>query len=421
MLCAIVIFVCLWLVWGLLLDKEGVFDREPDAEPTMMYGIVVDDYNIEYDTVRSGETLSVILERYGISYAEANKIAAMPDSLFSIRNFRAGQPYTAMITQDSISPHLDYFVYHRNIAEFVVMSFLHDSLGRDNVAVEIYRKPVEEQRRMATARINKGGSLWTSMTAADMPAAMAVIMEDMFGWSVNFFALQEGDEFSVIYDDRSIDSIRINPGQIYGAVFKQGGKEYYAIPFNQKGRIEWWDEKGNSLKKIFMKVPVRYSRISSRYGSRVHPISGTRKHHNGVDYAAPKGTPVMAAADGRGITRGWGKGGGGNIIKIQHDGGMVSGYMHLSSFNVSVGQRVSQGTTIGRVGSTGASTGPHLHYALWRNGKYINPLTFTSMPVAPLEKKNMPAFNVIKDKVMKELRGEMPDSLVVTAKELERK
>ena len=187
----------------------------------------------------------------------------------------------------------------------------------------------------------------------DLPYALAAELEDIYQWTVDFFGIQKGDSFTVIYDERFIDdSVSVGIGRVWGAKFSQGGKEYYAIPFRQNGKIQYWEADGASLRKQMLKAPLKYSRISSKFTyARKHPIYKVYRPHTGVDYAAPKGTPVHAVADGTVIFKGWG-GGGGNTLKIKHPGGLQTGYLHLSGYakGITKGSRVSQGQLIdGRI------------------------------------------------------------------------
>ena len=252
------------------------------------------------------------------------------------------------------------------------------------------------------------------MIERQMSQSLAMELSDIFAWSIDFFALQKGDSFKVIYDEEFIDSTSIGNGRIWGAWFEHGGKRYYAIPFEQKGRISYWDENGNSLRKNLLKSPLKYSRISSRFSnSRLHPILRIRRPHHGVDYAAPAGTPVMAVADGTVTSRNYTRGGG-NTLKIKHSQGLTSGYLHLKSFakGIVVGSRVNQGQVIGYVGSTGLSTGPHLDFRIWRNGTPIDPLKVPSTPTEPIEKNAMSKFSATRDSVINVLNNQRDPNIL---------
>ena len=247
-------------------------------------------------------------------------------------------------------------------------------------------------------------------------SALAADLEDIYQWTVDFFGIQEGDSFTVIYDEKMVDTTFVGIGRIWGAKFNNGGKEIYAIPFKQNGKIQYWEYNGASLRKQLLKAPLKFTRISSRFSrARLHPIYRVYRPHLGVDYAAPKGTPVHAVADGVVIFKGWG-GGGGNTLKIKHAGNLVTGYLHLSGYakGIANGTRVTQGQLIGYVGSTGASTGPHLDYRIWKNGTPIDPLKVPQEPAEPISKDNMAAFEQIRDRIVPELKGTATPDMIVT-------
>ena len=241
-------------------------------------------------------------------------------------------------------------------------------------------------------------------------------MEDIYQWTVDFFGIQKGDSFTVIYDEKLIDTIPVGIGRVWGAKFTHAGKDIYAIPFKQDGKIKYWEYDGASLRKQMLKAPLKFTRISSKFSySRLHPVHRIYRPHLGVDYAAPKGTPVHAVADGVVTFKGW-NGGGGNTLKIKHAGNIVTGYLHLSRFakGINQGSRVSQGQLIGYVGSTGTSTGPHLDYRVWKGGKAINPLTVPQEPSEPVKKENMAEFEFVRDRIIAELEGRATPDMIVT-------
>ena len=394
-------------------EEEGFGAEEALSSPDLMYGIAYENYDVVTDKVRSGQTLSHILGGLGVGPALIDRIDRTSRPTFDMRGLRADHPYTAFLEKDSLDKrHLRHFVYETTPIDYVVVTLI-----RDSVTVRKESKEVNLIRRKETARITREvNSLWMAAMAAGMPASLACGVEGIFRWGVDFFGLQEGDEFTVILDERWIDTTRVGTGMIWGAEFHHEGKLYRAIPFRQDGRLAYWDEEGNSLRRQFLKAPLKYTRISSRFtGSRMHPIYKIRRPHYGVDYAAPSGTPVVAIADGTVIARQWDPKGGGNYLKIRHANGYVSGYLHLRGYakGITVGKRVSQGDLIAYVGSTGASTGPHLDFRIWKNGTPIDPLRIPSDPVEPIEERNRPAFDSIKSRIVAELTGEVADSLKV--------
>ncbi len=391
---------------------ERAENETPEEEPhNILYGINADDYRTETGEVGSGETMGGILGSFGVSAAQVDRLDRTSKEIFPLRNIRAGHKYTAFIHEDSLNtPHLDHLVYESSVTEYVVFSFCDDT-----VAVRRDTKPYTLRRTKRSAVINS--SLWGAIMEQDLPYALAAELEDIYQWTVDFFGIQKGDSFTVIYDERFIDdTVSVGIGRVWGAHFRQSGRDYYAIPYRQNGKIQYWEADGASLRKQMLKAPLKYSRISSKFTyARKHPIYKVYRPHTGVDYAAPKGTPVHAVADGVVIFKGWG-GGGGNTLKIKHAGNMQTGYLHLNRYakGIAKGSRVVQGQLIGYVGSTGASTGPHLDYRVWKNGKPIDPLKIPQEPAEPIAEANRREFEFVRDRIMAELDGEVPEEERIT-------
>lgn len=375
------------------------------VEPTLLYGIDIEGYNIENDTIRSGETVGGILGRRGISAVAVDRLDRAARDVFPLRQIRADQAYTVFSRTESDSTGsrevVDYVVYHRNAIEYVVFGFVGDS-----VSISLGERPVEIERQRKEAVITS--SLWGAIMEENMPYALAAEIEDIYQWTVDFFGIQEGDTFTVIYDEKFVDGESVGIGRIWGAEFHNGNKTYYAIPYAQEeDKLRYWEANGESLRKQLLKAPLKYTRISSRFSnSRLHPVHRVYRPHHGVDYAAPSGTHVHSVADGTVIFAGWG-GGGGNTIKIQHANNIVTGYLHLRGFasGIRVGTRVTQGQLIGYVGSTGTSTGPHLDYRIWINGTAIDPLSVPQEPAEPISEEHQARFEVVRDRVIAELEG----------------
>lgn len=398
----------------LALALTAACDRTPPAgteseaaaetPKNLVYGIDADNYRIETGEIGRGQTLGGILGAYGISAATVDRLDRASKEVFPLRNIRAGQKYAAFIHEDSLyAPHLDYLVYESSRTDYVVFGF-----DGDSVSLRKDSKPYTLRRTKKSATIES--SLWGAIMEQNLPYALAAEMEDIYQWTISFFDIRKGDRFTVIYDERFIDdTVSVGIARIWGAKFSQGDKDIYAIPFRQAGKLQYWEADGASLRKQMLKTPLKYTRISSKFTyARKHPIYKTYRPHTGVDFAAPKGTPVRAVADGVVIFKGWG-GGGGNTLKIKHANNMQTGYLHLSGFakGISKGSRVSQGQLIGYVGSTGASTGPHLDYRVWKGGKPINPLTIPSEPSEPISKENRELFAYVRDRIAAELNGDV--------------
>ena len=399
-------------------EMEGFIDNMDSAElaePIYLYGIDTTPYIVSNDSVRKGDTAGGILNRYGVSARKVYALEQKAEEVFSLRKIRADRTFTTFVRTeevDSVNTReiLDYMVYHISNTEYAIFAFVGDS-----VHITREQLPMRLERKCVTAEITS--SLWGAIMKADLPYALADEFEDIFKWSIDFFGIQEGDSFSIIFDEKFVDSTSVGIGRIYGARFNMDKKSVYAIPYaDPHGKLQYWDYDGTSLKKQMLKAPLKYSRISSKFTyKRLHPVHRVYRPHTGVDYAAPSGTPVHSVADGVVTKAGWG-GGGGNTIKIKHSGGLETGYLHLKSFakGIKVGTRVTQGQTIGYVGSTGTSTGPHLDYRIWQNGKPIDPLKITQQPSEPISKQHRDGFELVRDRLIAEMEGTAATEEIVT-------
>lgn len=392
-------------------SKNEAAEEAVEAPKNIRYGIDADLYRLETGEVQEGETVGRILNGFGVSARLIDKLDKASKEAFPLRNIRPGHKYTAFIHEDSLyAPHLDYLAYEKSVSEYVVFGFVGDS-----VTIIKGEKPTTVRRTKKSAVIES--SLWGAIMEADLPYALAAELEDIYQWTVDFFGIQAGDDFTVIYDEKFIDdTVSIGIGRVWGAKFNHAGKTRYAIPFRQGDKLQYWEADGGSLRKNILKAPLKFSRISSGFSySRLHPVHKVRRPHTGVDYAAPSGTPVRAVADGVVTFRGWG-GGGGNTIKIKHAGNLMTGYLHLRGFakGIVVGARVTQGQLIGYVGSTGTSTGPHLDYRIWKNGTPINPLKVPQEPTEPINEKNRAKFEFVRDRIIAELEGEVKPEEIIT-------
>lgn len=339
--------------------------------------------------VKSGQFFSKLLGDLGMTQREAYELTEACDSIFDPRDLRVGNSYTAYY--DSLA--LAYLVYGRDRASSVVFSC------RPPYGAWVYRKPVTIEKKYADVTINT--SLWNDMLAEGVSPLLIVDLSDIYAWTIDFFALQKGDRFRVLYDQKVCDGDVIAVDSVRYAVFTHGNEDLPMVMFDQKdGGNIWWNEKGESMRKAFLKAPLKYSRISSGFSyARRHPITRKVRPHTGVDYAAPSGTPVMTIGDGV-VTSVKYEGAGGKTVRIRHNSVYSTAYLHLSRYasGLTVGKRVRQGDVIGYVGSTGRSTGPHLDFRVWKNGTPINPLKMESPPAEPLKKENMDAFNAMADR-----------------------
>ena len=355
--------------------------------------------------IRSGETFSGLMRRLGMSAQDSYELVQRCDSVFDVRKLRAGNTIHAYYAADSTRA-IQYVVY---VQDRVRSTVFHCA---DSLAVWHVDKPVEHQRRQADVTISS--SLWNDMIAAGASPALIVELADIYQWSVNFFALQKDDRFRLIYDQTVCEGEVVSIDTVHLCLYTAAsGKEVAAVRFDtgEGGRSTYWDKGGVSLKRMFLKAPLKYNRISSGFSyARKHPVTGEVRAHPAVDYAAPTGTPVHAIGDGTVMRIGWDPGGGGNRIRLKHAQGYESSYMHLSKYasGLKAGSRVSQGQLIGYVGATGTATGPHLDFRVFQNGKAIDPLSLNSPASEPLDAKYLEEFNALYDKLLAELEGKLP-------------
>ncbi len=368
-------------------------------------------------TLKSGEIFTELMARVGMSRKDAYELALATDSVFNMKKMRAGNQWTAYFNADSNGVQsLQYLVYEEDR--------VHSTVFRCERPFSAWKvsKPVVHRKK--TAEVVISSSLWNDMIAANVSPMLIVSLSEIYAWSIDFFSLQEGDRFKVLYNQEICEGEVIKVDTVYYAVFNHDGKDYPAIMLEtEENGMAYWNPDGESMKKAFLKAPLKFSRVSSGFSyHRKHPVSGVVKPHTGVDYAAPKGTPVMSIGDGKVISKGWG-GGGGNTVKVRHNSVYTTAYLHLSGYaaGLKVGQRVTQGEVIGYVGATGTATGPHLDFRVWKNNTPINPLTMEAPPSEPLPAALKPAL----DSVFALYRSEMDslslikDSLVVKSDSLE--
>jgi murein DD-endopeptidase MepM/ murein hydrolase activator NlpD len=360
---------------------------EPEVQKDTIYplGFCTDSFRVVSGKIANGDNFVGWVTRLGLSQEQALSLVQACDTVFDVRKMRAGNSWNAYYRD---STELHYLVYDNSRVLQTVFRC------QDSLAVWHYQKPVEILERSADVTI--ASSLWNDMTAVGAPVDLIAEIADIYAWTVDFFGLQKGDRFRILYCERMCEGESVGIDRVSYAEFHRDSTCLPAIYFDQgDGGNLYWNQKGESLRKAFLKAPLKFTRISSGYSlHRVHPVHGTVRAHTGVDYAAPTGTPVMSIGDGTVISVGWG-GGGGNTVKIRHNSVYTSAYLHLSKFAVKAGQRVSQGQVIGYVGMTGTATGPHLDFRIWKNGAPINPLKLESPPSEPILQENLPALDSV--------------------------
>ena len=354
------------------------------------FGFPVDSFELQEGKIRRNQNMSDLLRDNDVSFQTINVLVEKAQQVINLRKIRRGNQYTLFFNKNSIN-NLQYLVYEHSPTEYFIFKV--------QAPVYVYKneREITSVQKTATGVIQT--SLWQTIKDQNINPLLVNELSDIFAWSIDFFGLQQGDFFKVIYEEQFVDSTSFGLGKIYAVYFNHAGENFYAIPFIQDGSESFYDQDGNSLRKAFLKAPLRFSRISSRYSySRMHPILKIRRPHLGVDYAAPYGTPVQAIGDGKIIKTGW-NGGAGRMVKIKHNSVYTTAYLHLSRYGKGVksGKYVKQGDIIGYVGSTGLSTGPHLDFRFYKNGHPIDPLKVKAPPVNPVKKENLAKFNKIKN------------------------
>lgn len=372
-------------------DRGGDLVVESCDTTITEYGIPIALYDVTEHKVGRGEFFSTILDKNGISQKVVYELSQKSKGIFDLKQIRVGNEYHTYFTKDSI-PHLDYLVYERDGHSFVVFGL------KDSLTVTIHEKEIKTTLHYAEVTINN--SLWVDLQNAGVTPLLALSLSDIYAWTIDFFGLQRGDSFKALYEVMSYKDDILDIGDVKYALFTHAGTKYesYHYELDDKGN-EYWNEKGESMRKAFLKAPLNYKRISSGFTyARRHPITRKVQPHTGVDYAAPTGTPVVSIGDGVVVERGY-KGAGGHTVKIKHNSVYTSAYLHLSKYGkgINVGSRVKQGQVIGYVGSTGRSTGPHLDFRVWKNGTPINPLTMKMPPALPIPKDKKGEFETAKE------------------------
>ena len=398
-----------------LTQEDQAIEHGGSEIENRLYGIAVDAYQDTQGKVRRNETLADLLLPYGISMQEIYRISLLPDTLIDERKIKLGNAYHFFNSRDSINlvdgfeasdkvftvPHAKaYFVYEKDPLNYVVVGIDTDTIWARNG-----QKPIETRLQFASGTIET--SLWESMQKAEANPMLAVELSEIFAWTIDFFGVQQGDMYKVIYEESYVDSNSVGINQIIGAWIYHNGTDFWGIPFVQDSIRSFFDEEGNSLRKAFLKAPLRFSRISSGFSnSRMHPILKIRRPHHGVDYAAPTGTPVHTVGDGVVTKIGYQKRGGGNYVKIKHNSVYSTTYMHLHGFGKGIkqGVYVKQGDVIGYVGSTGLASGPHLDFRFYKNGSAVNPLKVEAPPVEPVHEENKLAYGIIRELTMSLLK-----------------
>ncbi len=383
-------------------DDKKEDKKEPVAKKEVVkkeFGFILDDFSVVNDTIQNGDTFGGLLQKEGYSVTDVYNVTEAIQDSFNLRNIRIGKPY-ALLKNKKNPDSLEVFVYQADRLNYYVIDL------RDTIAKAYKRtRPLTMKRRTIAAAIE--GSL--SQTIENMGASAALTQElsEIYAWSIDFFKIQKGDKFAVTINERYIsDTIYAGVESIEAAYFETRGDKKYAFPFKQdpeKNLMDYYDEEAKVLRSMFLKAPLKFSRISSRFSPRrFHPVQKRWKAHKGTDYAAPKGTPIMATASGKVIASSY-TSGNGNYVKIRHNSTYTTQYLHMSKRKVRKGEYVNQGDVIGLVGKTGLATGPHVCYRFWKNGVQVDALRQKLPSSKPMAEKYKPKFMEHMSPLKKEL------------------
>lgn len=363
-------------------NLAAVADAEvKKQESKIEYGFILDDLEVIRDTVRPGDTFGAILDSHGVSQGDILEIANNYKEEFDVRRIREGKPYVILKSKDSVAS-TKAFIYEKDKVAYTVIDF------DDKIKVENKQRKVTYREHYASGVITS--SLSETLQEQNLSPLLTDQMANIYAWTINFFRLQQDDKFKVVYTQKYInDTIPVGLGEIKAAVFEHAGKPLYSFNFASETSdmiSDFFDEEANNLRRAFLKAPVEFSRISSRYNlnRRIAYYGNKVRPHLGTDFAAAIGTPIVATADGV-VSASERRGGNGNYVKIRHNATYETQYLHMKSRNVKVGDYVRQGDVIGWVGMTGNTSGPHVCYRFWKNGKQVDPFKQDLPASEPLE------------------------------------
>lgn len=394
--CLSIVFISNSLQENIETTEVDLVEAKIEVPENLEFGINTDSFLVIKSDIQRNQFLANILLPFNIGHQKIAMLAQKSKEIFDVRNLAAGDPYTILASKDSTKT-AQYFIYQPNPIEYVVYDL------RDSVKITKGEKEVKIRQKSVGGIINS--SLYEALQKTNADPELVMKMADVFAWTIDFYRIQKGDWFKVIYEEMYVDDQAIGVRDILGIQFNHFGSDYYAFHFENDSVSDYYDEEANSLRKAFLKSPLKFSRLTSRYSKRrFHPVQKRWKAHLGTDYAAPKGSPIMSTGDGIVIASSY-TGGNGNYVKVKHNSVYTTQYLHMSKRNVKVGQRVKQGDIIGFVGSTGLATGPHVCYRFWKNGRQVDPLKQDLPSVEPLKEKYKDDFAIVKQDLLDQLNA----------------
>jgi murein DD-endopeptidase MepM/ murein hydrolase activator NlpD len=349
-----------------------------EVAPTLLYGMVVDSFQIQEHAVKRNQSISDILLAYNVSHQTIFQLANVAKNVFDVRKIAPNKKYTIIYQDEDSLPSATALVYEPNPEEYVVFNL------KDSIKVYVEKRPVEIKEKAISGTIST--SLYEEILKNGGTPELVDLVADMYGWQIDFTKIYPGDQFKVLFTERTIDGKAVGVEEIIGAELIHYNNPFLSIAFDQGDGVDYFDEEGKSLRKAFLRYPVKFTRISSRYtAKRFHPVQKRYKAHLGTDYAAPIGTPIYAAGDGV-ITKARYEKYNGRNVKIRHNSTYSTQYLHMNAIakGIKPGSKVKQGQLIGYVGKTGLASGPHLCYRFWKNGQQVDAMKVDLPPSEPI-------------------------------------
>ncbi len=369
--------------------KKEIAAIVPIEKPVLkQFGFNLNDFTVQQDTVKSGDSFGELMLEHKVDYPKIAKITQEFKDTFDVRRIRVGKPYLILKSKDTAGT-AQIFIYENDAINYTVVDL------RDSVNAYREKKEVKYVEREASGVIET--SLSEAILDQGIDYSITNNLSEVYAWTIDFFRLQKGDKFKVIYKEKYInDSIYAGAGPIEAAYFEHEGRQIYALAYENdslKGIVDYFDEEANNLRRTFLRAPVQFSRISSRFNlkRRIRYYGNRIRAHRGTDYAAPVGTPIMATADGT-VTESTRKGGNGKYVKIRHNGTYSTQYLHMKKQKVKRGDHVRQGDVIGWIGMTGNTSGPHVCYRFWKNDRQVDPLREELPKAEPLAETLQPKY-----------------------------
>ncbi len=366
-------------------QEEYIIEDIEPQKPIVDFGFKYDDYNVHYDTIQAQDTFERILKKQNLNGKKASSILKIIKDSFPIE-VRFKRPYVALRTKDKYNK-LQYLIYQPNRLDYYLVDLTDSIIG--------FKKSRPLTFKIRTIAGQLSGSLASTLKKEKIDASLSKKLMTVYAWSIDFFKLKKGDKFALSFTERYInDTLYDGIDSLRAAYFEYKDEKIYAFPFQQEtnGKIDYYNEEGKALKNFFLKAPLKFIHITSKFSkNRFHPVQLKFKPHNGTDYAAPTGTPIMTTATGIVEQAGYTVGNG-NFVKVKHDNTYSTQYLHMSKILVKRGQRVKQGDILGKVGSTGLASGPHVCYRFWKNGVQVDALKLKLPNSQPMEYYNLPRF-----------------------------